>query len=102
MKLEGTWHGLPRLTYSEWKNRLIEFDYRCGYCLEKFDEDTLWLEHIVGIKEGGPHRLPNVIPSCPKCNQTKGDKTLWEYQQITIEDLFKRMKDFLKVLKEGS
>lgn len=92
LKAEGHWHGLPRITWMEWKNRLIEFDYRCGYCLEKFDEECLWLEHIVGIKEGGEHRIHNVIPTCQLCNQQKGEKTLWEFQHITIEQLFERIK----------
>ena len=99
MKNEGTWHGLPRLTWMEWKQRLEDFDYRCGYCLEKFDEDTLWLEHIVGIKEGGPHRIENVIPSCQLCNQQKGNKTLWEFQHITVEELFSRMQEHIKGTK---
>ncbi len=100
MKLAGTWHKLPRLTWNEWKQRLEEFDYRCGYCLEKFPEDDLWMEHIVGINDGGEHRLHNVIPSCQLCNQTKGDKTLWDYQHITIEDLFARMHKHLDSFKE--
>lgn len=99
LKLAGHWHGLPRLTWKEWKKRLVEFDYRCGYCLQKFDEDNLWLEHIVGVGEGGPHRIENCIPACQKCNQQKGDKTLWEFQQITVEDLFQRMADFIKEQK---
>lgn len=92
MKAIGTWHGLPRLTYTEWKNRLIEFQFRCAYCLQQFPEENLWLEHIVGIKEGGEHRIHNVVPTCQLCNQTKGDKTLWEFQRITSEQLFTRMK----------
>jgi 5-methylcytosine-specific restriction endonuclease McrA len=99
MKRAGTWHGLPRLTYVEWKSRLEEFDYRCGYCLLKFEEETLWLEHIVGVAEGGEHRLHNVIPSCQLCNQTKGDKSLMDFQGITRNQLFQRMKDHLTALK---
>lgn len=102
LKEAGHWHGLPRLTWFEWKQRIAEFDSRCGYCLEKFDEDLLWLEHIVGVNDGGPHRLPNVIPSCQKCNQQKGSKSLWDFQQITVEELFQRMNDHLEMLKDAS
>jgi len=77
----------------EWKARLVEFDYRCAYCLEKFEEDVLWLEHIIGINDGGEHRISNVIPSCQLCNQTKGNKSLWEFKQITVEQLFERVRD---------
>ena len=100
MKRQGTWHGLPRLPDSEWKQRLEEFDYRCGYCLMKFDEDVLWLEHVVGIGQGGTHRLENVIPTCQLCNQTKGDKSLEDFQGITLPQLFQRMKDHLDSLKD--
>lgn len=82
----------------EWKQRIKEFDSRCGYCLEKFDEDDLWLEHIVGVNDGGEHRLANVIPTCPKCNQQKGNKTLWEFKQITVEQLFQRVKDHIELV----
>jgi 5-methylcytosine-specific restriction endonuclease McrA len=100
MKAIGTWHGLPRLTWNEWKARLVEFDNRCGYCLEQFDPDVLWLEHIVGIGEGGPHRIENVIPTCQLCNQTKGNKTLWEFKEITVEELFQRVRDKIDSIKK--
>ena len=96
MKAIGTWHKLPRLTWMEWKGRLDEFQNHCGYCLKKFNPDVLWLEHIVGIHEHGLHRIENVIPSCQLCNQKKGNKTLWDFQQITTEELFSRIKEHLE------
>jgi hypothetical protein len=100
LKAIGKWHGLPRLTWMEWKTRLAEFDNRCGYCLDQFPEDALWIEHIVGIGDGGEHRIHNVIPSCQLCNQTKGNKTLWDFQHITVEELFSRMQEHLEKVKE--
>lgn len=100
LKVLGKWHGLPRLTWMEWRKRLEEFDFRCAYCLDQFPEDALWLEHIVGIKEGGTHRIENVVPACQLCNQQKGDKTLWEFKQITVEELFQRVEEKVKETKK--
>lgn len=102
MKAIGT-HvpGSKRLSFFEWKARLEEFDFRCGYCLQQFPEENLWLEHIVGIKEGGQHHIDNCIPACQLCNQTKGDKTLFDFQGLTREALFARIHAHVATIKES-
>ncbi len=91
----GAWDGTNRITRTQWEARLKEFDYHCAYCLVQFEEENLWLEHIVGVAAGGTHTLDNIVGACQLCNQQKGDKTLEDFQGITPEQLFARMKDFL-------
>ena len=100
LKAIGKWHGLPRLTLREWKERWEQFDHRCCYCLKQFDViRDVWIEHLVGIKEGGAHRIENCVPACPKCNQTKGDKTLEEFVGMGPEEFLKVQLEKIKEMR---
>ena len=45
---------------------------RCFYCDVPLS-DKWHIEHIVPISRGGHHSAANVVPSCAKCNLSKGD-----------------------------
>ena len=69
---------LSNLTEKEWEDTLEYFNHSCAYCgitqdehLKKFNE-RLHQEHIVPLTDGGTYTKDNIIPSCRKCNSTKG------------------------------
>lgn len=45
---------------------------KCGYCRAELKEKHL--DHIVPLTRGGLHTANNVHWTCPKCNQSKGNK----------------------------
>lgn len=48
----------------------------CGYCGDKFSESVLTRDHIVPRRAGGKDIWTNVVTSCKKCNNRKGDAML--------------------------
>lgn len=93
LKKAGHWHPLPRLTLKEWLGRWEEMDHRCIYCLEQFESiRDVWVEHLVGISDGGMHRIENCVPACPPCNQKKGNKKLEEFTGIGSPEEFIRQQ----------
>jgi len=58
------------------------FDGRCAYCLSELSE---WhYDHIYPKSRGGPDEFGNLALSCPKCNQSKHDKTPDEWGRPVI------------------
>lgn len=58
----------------------------CTYCeTGEFEH----LDHFIPIKDGGPHTLDNVRPSCAACNLAKHDKHPgeWLAEQAELDDL---------------
>jgi 5-methylcytosine-specific restriction endonuclease McrA len=61
---------------SAWRSVLEVFDHRCAYCLSK--SRKLTMDHVEPLATGGAHDTENVVPACPRCNQGKKDRRLWE------------------------
>lgn len=57
------------------KNILMRDSYRCMYCGTRGNGQTLELEHIIPKSRGGKNTWENLVASCRKCNQKKGDRT---------------------------
>lgn len=64
------------LTIEQWEAILDEFAHRCAYCSAEGD---LHLEHMTPLSRGGRHTASNVVPACPRCNLSKGAKTIFEF-----------------------
>lgn len=55
-------------------------DWRCFYCKTKLGKKNQpTKDHVVPISKGGINSLKNIVPSCLKCNQDKGDMDVWEF-----------------------
>lgn len=50
---------------------LLKKNLRCLYCGCRLCENTLTIDHIKDIKDGGKHEYANIAPSCFQCNQNK-------------------------------
>lgn len=100
LKKVGSWHPLPRLTLKQWQERWEQFDHRCAYCFKKFNDiRDVWIEHLIGISDGGTHRFGNVVPACPQCNQKKGNKSLEEFIGLTPDVFVKHQLEKLAIHK---
>lgn len=47
---------------------------KCFYCGCKVTRKTLHIDHVKPIAKGGFHTAFNLVPSCKKCNYSKGSK----------------------------
>ena len=54
----------------------------CYYCGCSLAETGHHLEHMIPLSRGGPHRLSNLVLSCPACNLRKGTKTAEEFLRL--------------------
>ena len=53
---------------------------RCHYCRTSLQLEGFWhAEHQVPIALGGDDAPLNLVPSCPKCNSRKRDRTALEF-----------------------
>lgn len=66
-------NGLPM---NEWIEVLNFFDHECAYCGCK---EGLEQEHIIPVDKGGRYVIGNIVPSCRKCNASKGAKEMQEW-----------------------
>lgn len=53
-------------------------DNRCAYCGKHFKRGELTIDHVIPKSKGGDNSWKNIISSCKKCNNKKGDRTLEE------------------------
>jgi 5-methylcytosine-specific restriction endonuclease McrA len=69
------------LTLGEWRETLESYNGFCVYCNKK--SDKLQQDHIVPLSKGGGHTKENVVPACPSCNSSKGNRPLliWMLQK---------------------
>ncbi len=68
-----------------------EFIYKmlnghCAYCGKKVSLDEITRDHVKPKSKGGRNTVENILPSCKKCNGTKGDKSLEEFRKIYFKD----------------
>jgi len=92
------------LTQEEWNDTLRYFEHKCAYCgieeSECFGRHHKYLaqEHIVALTKGGHFTKNNIIPVCPVCNSSKGNKSLDAFynrcDSFTTE-MYKKVKDFV-------
>jgi 5-methylcytosine-specific restriction endonuclease McrA len=68
-------NGNNTLTKSEIKELFKQYPF-CVYCGE--DED-LTLDHIVPVSRGGQNCIGNITIACHRCNSSKNDKLLSEW-----------------------
>lgn len=59
-----------------WKNKLSKKE--CYYCEEKFEIESLSMDHIVPLIRWGRSTKNNVVVACKQCNSEKKHKTLVE------------------------
>ncbi len=66
------------------KNIYWRDKYTCQYCAKKFWSKDLSLDHVMPKSRGGGKDWFNLVTSCHKCNQKKGNKTPSEAEMKLI------------------
>lgn len=78
-------HQWRHTLHSRQKKRIVAtliatFGNQCYYCTRPFrTKRNRTLDHLVPASRGGLNTLGNLVLSCAKCNNTKGDRTAAEY-----------------------
>lgn len=67
-----------KLTKQDWIDLVNRFHGCCAYCGDRTED--LHLEHVIPVSRGGRHAIGNVLPACPRCNQSKTDFLLIEWR----------------------
>jgi len=68
------------------KNVLKRDNYICQYCTKEFTSSELTLDHIIPRSRGGKNTWKNLVASCKKCNQKKGNRTPEEAQMKLLKE----------------
>lgn len=74
-----------------WFNLLEYFEGHCAYCKKK---RKLEMDHIKPLSKGGKHDDLNILPVCRKCNASKGNKLLEEWNPKIWKDYCYYMEKF--------
>lgn len=61
-------------TTAQWLEKLSKIGMKCVYCHKKLTFKTLTKDHVIPLSKGGTDDIENIVPSCLRCNQTKGPK----------------------------
>ena len=77
---------IPRQTRSlSRKNILVRDRYTCQYCKRIFSATDLTLDHVVPRSRGGTSSWENLVTSCRKCNNRKGDQSPEEAKMALVK-----------------
>ncbi|MBX7223721.1 MAG: HNH endonuclease [Blastocatellia bacterium] len=57
------------------KNILLRDQFRCQYCTHVFPPGELTLDHVFPRARGGESTWDNLVASCKRCNNRKGNRT---------------------------
>ena len=68
----------------DWLRRavLARDDYICRYCGRR--AQTLDVDHVVPVKQGGRSTFDNLVTACAKCNRSKGGRTPEEAEMTLL------------------
>jgi 5-methylcytosine-specific restriction endonuclease McrA len=65
----------PADLFADWEDHDLYGCFFCGCSLT----DGYHIEHFQALDNGGDHALYNLVPSCPKCNLSKGARDEWAF-----------------------
>lgn len=102
----GTWHGSNWIRRDKRLAIYLRDGFRCAYCnrnLANAKAKMRTLDHIIPVTRGGDNDETNLCTACKRCNDSKGDKTAWEYLARNVKpggnnDLYVKRRDRLLVL----
>lgn len=69
-------------TLDDWRDVMLHFGGQCPICgvregrarKSKFDRD-----HIVPVSKGGETTRRNIMPCCPQCNRSRGNRDIYDW-----------------------
>lgn len=71
---------VKRRTNGYAKEYLDEYpDSNCPYCNTTLNNDNITADHIIAVSKGGNNAKINLLCSCKKCNEERGDEDFYKY-----------------------
>lgn len=64
------------LTKKEWEYCKSYFEHKCAYC---GSDKNLEREHFIALSNGGGFTKENIVPSCKRCNCSKGQRDFFKW-----------------------
>lgn len=61
-------------------------NYLCQYCVKKFAQPKLTLDHVIPKSRGGPSSWTNCVSCCVPCNVKKADRTPKEANMKLLQE----------------
>lgn len=74
------------------KNLLFRDEFKCQWCGKDLTFNSITIDHVFPISKGGTNTWRNVVASCLKCNNEKGNKTGPEYEKESGKKLMCKPK----------
>jgi len=74
-------------TTEQWLQKFQYYGERCVYCDLELSENTVTKDHKIPLVRGGSNWIANIVPSCLRCNDSKGTKTYNEFVYGTTNKL---------------
>jgi 5-methylcytosine-specific restriction endonuclease McrA len=68
-----------RISQKEINNLIARYNYCCYYCRKNLVK--MHMDHYIPLSKGGDHIIENIVPSCNKCNLSKGSKLISEWKK---------------------
>src|SRR6185369_12384992 len=90
------------LSFEQKQTVYRKYGRKCFYCGQVENGDTITIDHIIPVSQGGTHFLDNCVPSCRKCNLSKKDLYTDEWLailKIRRNKMFNTVKKITKTIK---
>ncbi len=88
------------LTISIWLKILEESKGFCYYCHKYKGVAQLSIEHVIPTIQGGTNELPNIVPACKTCNNSKRDRSVEDWQRsVQAKRLLAQLQEKLGLSK---
>jgi len=70
----------PAYSYRDWLAHLEKHGSKCHWCGFRLTPVTATKDHLQPISRFGTDVLPNIVPSCSRCNSLKGNMNAEEFR----------------------
>lgn len=76
----GDYRPKTKLQWREVRAGLVrDFAGRCAYCEKPITAKSMHIDHAIPRCQGGTDHYANLHASCPRCNMSKGGRSVWQW-----------------------
>lgn len=82
-------------------NVKLRDNFKCGFCLKTFSQNSLTIDHIKPSSKGGQSEWMNVVAACKPCNHSKGDKDIKPIIKPYVPTYYQLARNYFKHMSIG-